>query len=155
MVPFRRDEAAATLEREFGWREYGGKHHESMFTRFYQGAILPRKFGIDKRRAHLSDSVRNGELTRDAALAMVASPPYAQDELRADSDYVRKKLGFDEAEWETIMNTPPRRHDSFATDRGIPSAILLPIRIARRVRRVIRPERRRETVRPVPRTRDR
>ena len=68
LVAYRRDEATATLAREYGWREYGGKHHESVFTRFYQNAILPAKFGVDKRRVHLSDLVRNGELTREAAI---------------------------------------------------------------------------------------
>ncbi|MEI2709148.1 MAG: hypothetical protein V9E96_09070 [Chitinophagaceae bacterium] len=31
------------------------KHYESVFTRFYQGYILPVKFSIDKRKAHLSN----------------------------------------------------------------------------------------------------
>src|SRR6185369_10527324 len=82
LVNYRREEAAATLAREFGWREYGGKHHESLFTKFYQEAILPTKFGIDKRRAHLSDRIRNGELTRDEALAVVGRPPGNPSELR-------------------------------------------------------------------------
>ena len=111
LVPYRRDEAAATLAREFGWREYGGKHHESLFTKFYQGAILPTKFGIDKRRVHLSDRLRNGELTRAEALAAARRcRSTSADELRVESDYVRKKLGFDEAEWAAIMAAPPRSH---------------------------------------------
>jgi len=39
---------------KYGWEDYGGKHYESMYTRFYQGWILPHKFGYDKRRMHLS-----------------------------------------------------------------------------------------------------
>jgi N-acetyl sugar amidotransferase len=131
LVNYRRDEAAATLAREFGWRDYGGKHHESAFTKFYQGVVLPQKFGIDKRRAHLSDRIRNGELTRDEALAIIAKPIYEQDELRAESDYVRKKLGFDEAEWETIMSQPPRSHREFASDRRYAGPLLLALRGAR------------------------
>ncbi len=123
LVSYRRDDAAATLAREFGWRDYGGKHHESLFTKFYQGAILPRKFGIDKRRAHLSDLIRNGEITRGDALSIVAEPQYEPDEFRAESEYVRKKLGFTDGEWEAIMTAPPRRHDDFATERRLPAAI--------------------------------
>lgn len=33
---------------EFGRNDYGGKHYESIFTRFYQGYILPTKYGLDK-----------------------------------------------------------------------------------------------------------
>jgi N-acetyl sugar amidotransferase len=134
-VPYRRDEAAATLVREIGWREYGGKHHESLFTKFYQGAILPTKFGIDKRRAHLSDRLRNGELTRAEALEQLSLPLYDADELRLESDYVRKKLGFDEAEWAAIMAAPPRSHAEFSSDRivvGPIRAVARPLRTLRR-----------------------
>jgi N-acetyl sugar amidotransferase len=134
LVSYRRDQAAATLTREFGWRDYGGKHHESLFTKFYQGAILPRKFGIDKRRAHLSDLIRNGEITRADALATVAQPAYEPDEYRSESEYVRKKLGFSEAEWEAIMVAPPRRHDEFATERRLPAVVSRMVMAFRRLR---------------------
>ena len=117
LVRYRRDEAAAALAAEFGWREYGGKHHESLFTKFYQGYILPTKFGVDKRTAHLSDRIRNGEMTRDEALAIIQAPPYATDELNRERDYVIKKLGFSAEEFAEIMRTPPRSHASFASDR--------------------------------------
>jgi N-acetyl sugar amidotransferase len=155
LVNYRRDEAAATLKRELGWREYGGKHHESAFTKFYQGAILPRKFGIDKRRAHLSDRIRNEELTRDDALAEVAHPPYGPDELRVESEYVRKKLGFDEAEWEAIMASPPRSHREFASDRRLTDPAVWLLRGARRTRRVLVRDRGRRRGVPEPRTADR
>jgi hypothetical protein len=29
------------LEEELGWEYYGGKHYESVFTRFFQAYILP------------------------------------------------------------------------------------------------------------------
>jgi N-acetyl sugar amidotransferase len=137
LVPYRRDEAAATLAREIGWRDYGGKHHESVFTKFYQGAILPSKFGIDKRRVHLSDRIRNGELTRDEALAIIANPPYPPDELRVEGDYVRKKLGFDETEWATILAAPAQSHTAYATTRPVPGPLRILARVGRRLRRAV------------------
>jgi N-acetyl sugar amidotransferase len=136
LMSYRRDEAVATLAREFGWRDYGGKHHESLFTKFYQGAILPRKFGIDKRRVHLSDLIRNGEMTRPDALAIVAEPPYEPDEYRVESEYVRKKLGFSDEEWERIMAAPPRSHADFATERPLPKAITDIVLAFRRLRQM-------------------
>jgi N-acetyl sugar amidotransferase len=133
-VPYRRDEAAAALVREIGWREYGGKHHESLFTKFYQGAILPTKFGIDKRRVHLSDRLRNGELTRAEAVQQLSLPLYDAEELRVESDYVRKKLGYDEAEWAAIMAAPPRSHAEFSSDR----IFIEPMRAAARPIRTLR-----------------
>jgi N-acetyl sugar amidotransferase len=139
LINYRRDGAAATLAREFGWREYGGKHHESAFTKFYQGAILPTKFGIDKRRAHLSDRLRNGELTREEALAALARPVYGPDELRAESEYVRKKLGFSESEWQEILDAPPRSHRDFPTERQYIDPVVPVLRAVRRLVRPVRP----------------
>jgi N-acetyl sugar amidotransferase len=134
LIPYRRDEAAQFLSDEIGWRDYGGKHHESLFTKFYQGSILPTKFGIDKRRAHLSDRIRNGELTRDEALGVLAEPLYSPDELRSDSEYVRKKLGFNENEWTDILAAPPRRHSDFASDQWLYAPAVGTVRLARRLR---------------------
>jgi len=117
LVRYRRDEAAATLSRLYGWRDYGGKHHESVFTKFYQGYILPTKFGIDKRRVHLSDRIRSGELTRDEALAELERPAYDRAELAREKAYVIKKLGFTEEEFAAIMAEPPRPHQDFASDQ--------------------------------------
>jgi N-acetyl sugar amidotransferase len=116
LIRYRRDEAARILAEEYGWREYGGKHHESLFTKFYQGYILPTKFGIDKRRAHLSDRIRNGELSREEALATIAEPPYTPAELAREREYVIKKLGFTEAEFAEILSAAPRPHQDFASD---------------------------------------
>ena len=119
LVSYRRDEAAATLAREFGWRDYGGQTHKSLFTKFYQGAILPQKFGIDKRRAHLSDLIRNGEFTRGCPRDRGRTCIRTRRKPRRKR-IVRKKLGFSEAEWNDDHDGAPRRHDEFATERDSP-----------------------------------
>ncbi|MFN2439278.1 MAG: N-acetyl sugar amidotransferase, partial [Chitinophagaceae bacterium] len=48
-MPYVKSQVKNTIIEELGWRDYGGKHYESIFTRFYQGYILPVKFHIDKR----------------------------------------------------------------------------------------------------------
>ena len=123
LVDYRRQEAADLLASELGWREYGGKHHESLITKFYQGYILPTKFGVDKRRAHLSDQVRNGEVSREAALSEISGPSYPPDELRREREYVLKKLGFSDEEFAQIMATSPRSHRDFASDQWWAGAI--------------------------------
>jgi len=52
-LDYQQAEAIEVLEG-LGWRPYPGKHYESLFTQFYQAHILPTKFGIDKREAHLA-----------------------------------------------------------------------------------------------------
>lgn len=116
LVDYSVRSAKQRLTDRFGWRDYGGKHYESVFTRFYQGYILPRKFGIDKRKAHLSNLILNGEMTRDEALRDLENPPYDEVEQRRDRLYVAKKLGFSADEFETILSLPNRSHESFGTD---------------------------------------
>ncbi len=77
-IDYRKDQAMDLLQRELGWQYYGGKHHESTYTRFYQGYVLPRKFGVDKRYGHLSDLVKAGQLTRAEALEEIKHPPYPE-----------------------------------------------------------------------------
>jgi len=67
-VSYIKSQAKQVLINELGWIDYGGKHYESIFTRFYQGYILPRKFHVDKRRAHFSTLINSGQMTREQAL---------------------------------------------------------------------------------------
>lgn len=112
-LPYRKDEAMQTLQSELGWQYYGGKHYESVFTKFYQAHILPGKFGVDKRRIHFSDLIMNGELTREQALAELAKPLYEPVQLEQDRSYVCKKLGISPAEFAQYMAAPPASHFSF------------------------------------------
>ena len=116
LVPYKKMEAKRFLIDEFGWRDYGGKHYESVFTRFYQGYILPTKYGIDKRKAHLSNLICNGEITRAQALEELSKPTDDLGRQKADKRYVAKKLGWSEAEFEDILALPPRPHEEFGTD---------------------------------------
>jgi N-acetyl sugar amidotransferase len=52
-VDYNKDEAREFLKKEFDWRDYGGKHHESKITAFWQSYGMPTKFNMDYRRATL------------------------------------------------------------------------------------------------------
>ena len=107
-VDYEKEQAMRCIESALGWVYYGGKHYESIYTRFYQSYVLPRKFNIDKRRAHYSNLVLSGQLTRDRALAMMQEPAYPDAGLMEDRAYVIKKLGLNEDEFEAIMALPPK-----------------------------------------------
>lgn len=121
---YRKIEAMEALKSDLAWRYYGGKHYESLFTKFYQAYILPRKFHVDKRKAHLSSLIRNGEITREDAIAELQKPLYEPNELIHDKDYVLKKLGFGDEEFDRIMTQPPVAHDSFPSDRTRVAALM-------------------------------
>jgi N-acetyl sugar amidotransferase len=113
---YNKAEAKAVLQTQLGWRDYGGKHYESVWTRFYQGYILPRKFGIDKRKAHLSTMICSGQMTRAQALVEVKQPIYDPGLLAIDKEFVFKKLGLSEAQFEALMKLPVRSHREFPTE---------------------------------------
>jgi N-acetyl sugar amidotransferase len=113
LMNYNKEAAKKTIINEFQWRDYGGKHYESIFTRFYQGFVLLNKFGFDKRKAHLSNLICSGQISREEALAEIAKPPYDPEMLVEDKEYVIKKLGISIAEFNQIMDTPPISHNNF------------------------------------------
>lgn len=111
---YDKEAAVATMARRFGFVPYARKHGESMFTRFFQEYFLPRKFGIDKRKAHFSSLIVAGQMSRDEAVAKLSEPLYRPGEDRQDMDYVAKKLGFSTDQLEALIAAPPRSHGAFA-----------------------------------------
>lgn len=117
-VNYVKVEAKANIVREFGWRDYGGKHYESVFTRFYQGYILPEKFGIDKRKAHLSNLIFSGQMTKEQALKELQRPMYDHEVLQEDFQFVMKKLGFSEDEFYAYLDADEVPHSEFGFTRS-------------------------------------
>ena len=107
-MPYSKELAMQILHEKLGWRYYGAKHGESRFTKFFQRYYLPTRFGYDKNRAHLSSLVVSGQLTRSNALKEVDLPLYDSEELRLDKEFVLKKLGLSQDEFESIMKQPLR-----------------------------------------------
>ena len=118
-VRYNKKEVIKILEEELGWRNYGGKHYESVFTRFYQGYILPKKFGVDKRKAHLSNLICSGQITKEEALEELKKPIYPPELEQQDYEFVIKKLGFTKEEFEEYLKRPRREHTEFKTERPI------------------------------------
>lgn len=118
-VPYSKKEAIETLSREFGWEYYGGKHFESRFTKYFQSVYLPKKFGYDKRRSHLSCLVLNGEMTRDEALLELSQPPYPEDEQKEDEAYILKKLDIEPEVWRRILEAPPTPDEAYFSQQKL------------------------------------
>jgi len=115
-IQYDRASAIDVLERELDWRNYGGKHHESIYTRFFQAYILPRKFNIEKRRAHYSSLIMSGQMTREEALSAMKQPIADERLLNEDLAYVVKKLNISADEFETIMRAPVRSYKDYPND---------------------------------------
>ncbi len=107
-IDYSKREARSILEDELDWKYYGGKHYESIYTRFYQGYILPNKFGYDKRRTHLSSLICSNEITRDEALEELVNDPYPAALMMNDKEFVIKKFGLTKEDFDGIMALPPK-----------------------------------------------
>ena len=122
---YRKYEALKTLEAEFGYKAYPYKHYENVFTRFYQGYLQPNKFGVDKRKPHLSSLIMSGEMTRDEALRQASGIAYpSAKEMEADRVYFLKKMGWSEEKFEDYMRRPERRHDEYPSEAAFYAGLL-------------------------------
>lgn len=115
-LPYDKAQAKAEIA-ELGWRDYGGKHYESIFTRFFQGYYLPERFGYDKRLAHLSSLILSGQTTREEALATIeGEPTYPLDLQASDRKFVAKKLGISEGELQALIEAPLSQMQDYPTN---------------------------------------
>lgn len=118
-IDYNKAEAKSIITNQLGWRDYGGKHHESIFTRFYQSYILPNKFNIDKRKSHLSTLICSGQITKEEALAEMKLPICNEKLLKEDKEYVLKKLGLSNDEFEDIIRQPKVEHTDYPSIMNI------------------------------------
>ena len=141
-MEYNKPAALAELKERAGYKPYEGKHGESVFTKFYQDYFLPKRFNIDKRRAHLSSLIITKQMTRAEALTEVARPPLSPGEEEQILDYICTKLRLTRAEFDTILSMPTREHSGFANSRRLEAIaskyLMWPVRKWRRLRGITR-----------------
>ena len=130
-VPYIKSDAKNLLIDELGWRDYGGKHYESIFTRFFHAFYLPNKFGYDLRKSYLSALICSGQITREEALDELENPPAKEEMLVNDKEYVMKKLGLSVDEFESIIKAPNKTFNDYPNTDGLWRRYSKIIRIAR------------------------
>ena len=130
-IPYNKAEAKQTLIDELGWQDYGGKHYESIFTRFFHAYYLPVKFGYDLRKSYFSALVCSGQISRDEALEEISKPPAPKEMLVQDRDYVIKKLGLSEDEFESILKAPNKTYADYPNNESLWKRFNTIIRVAR------------------------
>ena len=117
---YRKEVALEELTRDYQYKPYAYKHYESVFTRFWQGYMLPAKFGYDKRKPHLSTLVMTGQMTRAEAvdhLHQIAYP--SQKDLDSDRNYFLKKMGWSEQKLEDYLSRPEVPHDAYPSEAAL------------------------------------
>ena len=117
---YKKKDATEFLKKNFNFKPYEYKHYESIFTRFYQGYILPNKFKIDKRILHLSTLIITNQISRDNALEKLKLSPYSSDiKLNEDKEYFIKKMNWSEKDLQNYIQRPQKSHSEYPNSKFI------------------------------------
>ena len=117
-IDYNKENAKKFLQENYEWRDYGGKHYESFYTRFYQTYILPVKFGYDKRRMHLSSLIAAGQMSRSEALEVLKTPPYDDSTIERDIEYFLEKMQITREEFDKIMSSKPLHYEDYPNNEN-------------------------------------
>jgi len=104
-VNYSKTTALSLLSELYDWQYYGGKHFESRSTKFFQSYYLPNRYFYDKRLAHLSSLIVNGELSREEAFSILNQKIYEHKEELSDLDYILKKTDLTRFDWQNMMDS--------------------------------------------------
>jgi N-acetyl sugar amidotransferase len=104
---------------QFGIKYYNQKHNESISTGFVQRYILPKKFGIDYRKATLSNKICNGIITREEALNILSKNIYEEDNIEQQINEYCKIMQLSREEFNAIMNQPPKYYFNYPNNEKI------------------------------------
>jgi len=117
-LDYNKIKAMEDLQRNYSYKPYPYKHYESVFTRFYQGFLLPNKFKVDKRRLHLGTLVANGQLSRQEAMSDLAGMPYPSEKaLAEDKQYFLKKMNWDMDQLQEYLSRPEKPHEAYPSEK--------------------------------------
>lgn len=121
---YNRKEAIETLRKEYGFQPYGEKHCENIWTWWFQSFYLYEKWGIDKRKAHLSSEILSGQITRSEALKILDERP------------IYPKLGIEER----VMKYPKHDYKEYKTDEFVWNLLGTLVRRLRKLYRKLNPD---------------
>jgi N-acetyl sugar amidotransferase len=111
--PFDKNLVREFLIKNLGWKDYGGKHFESHITAFWQGFVMPKKFGLDYRRPTLSVQIINGKIDRSSALEQLQTEAFPTDRLEFSLDYVARKFELTKEQLVGYLEQTPKTYVDF------------------------------------------
>ena len=114
---YNKEEGIKELKVKCNYKPYPYKHYESVFTRFYQAYILPKKFNVDKRKLHLSNLIITNQLDRDKALSIMDQPTYPfENEEKNDVKFFLKKMNWSSERLKNYLTEPEIQHDFYPSE---------------------------------------
>ena len=118
-VDFDKDVAKSFLSNNVGWKDYGGKHHESKITAFWQGFVMYDKFNMDYRRSTFASQICKGQISRQDALEQLKGTPFDPEKISEDKKYVAKKFRIGSDELDSYLALPPKTYVDFPNNKRV------------------------------------
>lgn len=122
-IPFDKNKAREFLIQNYGWENYGGKHHESKITAFWQSYAMPVKYNMDYRRTTFASQICSNQITREEALEELKTLSYNEAKIKEDKKYIAKKFEITEEELEKYLSNPPKTYVDFPNNKEFISFI--------------------------------
>jgi N-acetyl sugar amidotransferase len=113
LIHYDKEKAEQILFENFGWQKYDNKHYENVFTRFYEGYYLLKKFGFDKRKCYLSNLILSGQITKEEASKKLKNNPYQESLMHKDLSYIAKKLDFSIDEFTKLIHSQGKSYKNY------------------------------------------
>lgn len=124
-IDYNKEESKRMLERELGWKYYGGHHFESTYT-YFISYVRHKKFNIDARKVEYSALVRSGQMDRNQAIVKLKEPFLENEEL---IESCRNRVGLNEDEFREIMSADIKSFSDYPTYYSTIKACRIPIKI--------------------------
>lgn len=117
LIDYNREKALKELTDFCGFEYYGSKHLENTLTKFIQLYWFYNKFGVDKRRSHLSSMIVSGQMTRENALLELQKPMYNEKEIELEITQICDALKITKDEFDNVMKSEPKQHTDYPIDK--------------------------------------
>lgn len=121
-MPYSKQMALQVLGREYGWKDYGRKHFESVLTRYLEGDFMVKRYGYTPLREQLSALVVTDQMTRDEAVRILDSdeyPLYPEDLRQTDRKAVCDKLRISDVDMDGFLAMPKKYYNDYRNQKGI------------------------------------
>jgi len=115
-IEFNKKKSIELLQNKYGWIKYENKHYESRFTKFYEGFWLLKKFGFDKRKAHLSSLILTNQIKREEALKILSIDPINETDAKNEFNFVCSKLEISENDLNNIMKSKNKKFSDYKSN---------------------------------------
>jgi len=116
-IDYDKDLAKKFLMEHLNWRDYGGKHHESKITAFWQGYVMYDKYNMDYRRSTYASQICLNQISRAEALEKLKDVPYDEEKVKEDKKYIAKKYGISVEDLEGYLQLPPKTYVDFPNNK--------------------------------------